>query len=331
MTSVGTREISWINHFAIPKSAKDASFVSESQNSPNAHVSLYKSFLDVVPYIPPADERFSRSTLWHWDLHSANVFVKGNRISSLIDWQKTWAGPLFLQYRRPKLVDYTGELVLDLPDDYEILEANEQHRIGEQLESSMVLCTYEMETEKINPLLSELLHLPYGQTRKETVHFATNTWDGDILPFRQCLIRIERWVKCSAENLTELLTYELSRHWSEFGFGDPCPIQFTEDEIQTHYRDGEGWNEWADFWDSVSGLINRDGWTSNETFGQAVELFTSLREQGLRGFSLKESGAFEIEARRGTKQDAPIARDTDVQADLDIGSAACIFALIMFP
>jgi hypothetical protein len=31
-------------------------------------------------------------------------------------------------------------------------------------------------------------------------------------------------------------------------------------------RDGEGWNEQADFWDRLEGFVARDGWTSNETY-----------------------------------------------------------------
>lgn len=194
MTAIADREIAWISSFAVPKQPKDIFLVSQAQNSPSTHISLYKRFLDIVPYLLPQEPRLTGSTLWHWDLHSANLFVKGNQITSLIDWQDTWAGPLFLQFRHPKIVDYNGQVLLRLPENYESLEGNEKARTRKQVEKSIVLYTYETETDKTNPLLSEIFRIPNGRTRRETVQFASDTWHGDILPFRQCLIRIERFV-----------------------------------------------------------------------------------------------------------------------------------------
>ena len=124
-------------------------------------------FLDIVPYIFPKNKDLAGAPLWHWDIHSANLFVEGNQITSLIDWQETWAGPLFLQFRHPKLVDYNGEVLLKLPESYEGLEeGDEKARIRRQVEKSIVLYTYETETEKINHLLSEILRMPYGRTNE---------------------------------------------------------------------------------------------------------------------------------------------------------------------
>jgi len=97
-------------------------------------------------------------------------------------------------------VDYNGEVLLRLPENYERLEeGDEKARIRKQVEKSIVLYTYETETEKTNPFLSEILRIHHGRTRRVTVEFAANTWDGDIIPFRQCLIRIERFVYSSLE------------------------------------------------------------------------------------------------------------------------------------
>ena len=176
---------------------------SNAQNSPEAHVDLYKKYLSISPYIFPKDERMTRSTLWHWDMHAPNIFVKDDRITSLIDWQSTWAGPLFLQYRYPKLVDYTGEVMLRLPENYKDMEKNEKSRIANQVERSLVQYLYEIETKKQNPLLTEVNAIPHGLTRRQTIEFADDTWDGDILPFRQCLIRLERFVlpKCYLQEM----------------------------------------------------------------------------------------------------------------------------------
>ncbi|KAJ8070008.1 hypothetical protein OCU04_000411 [Sclerotinia nivalis] len=95
----------------------------------------------------------------------------------------------------------------------------------------------------------------------------------------------------------ELSTCKIHRHWDELGLNTPCPIQFTEEELQAHYRDGEGWNERADFWDSLAGFVSRDGWTSNETYDQALEMFAELREEGLKNLTGKERADFEAQTR----------------------------------
>jgi hypothetical protein len=94
-----------------------------------------------------------------------------------------------------------------------------------------------------------------------------------------------------------LLTCKIHRYWDELGFNTPCPIHFTEEELQDHYKDGEGWNETADFWDSIAGLSTRDGWTSNETYDQAREMFAELREAGLKHLSGKQLESFEAQTR----------------------------------
>jgi len=176
LKAIASREIAWINNFAVPKPPNDIFITPKTQNSPNSHISLNKMFLRTIPYLLPQKENLSHPTLWHWDIHSGNVFVEGNRITSLIDWQDTWTGPLFLQFQHPKIVDFNGEVLLKLPANYESLEDGEEKtRVRRQVEKSIVLYTYETETDKTNPLLSEILRIMHGRTRREVVQFAGNT------------------------------------------------------------------------------------------------------------------------------------------------------------
>jgi hypothetical protein len=165
---------------------------SKAQISPGAHIALYEKYLDISRYILPKDERMTGSTLWHWDMHASNLFIKGDRVTSLIDWQSTWAGPLFLQYRYPKLVDYAGEVMLSLPEDYKNMEESDKVSVANHVERSLVQYFYELGSKKQNPLLAEINDIPHGTTRRQTIELAEDTWEGDILPFRQCLIRLER-------------------------------------------------------------------------------------------------------------------------------------------
>lgn len=112
---------------------------------------------------------------------------------TLIDWQDAWAGPLFVQARHPRFVYYNGELMLRLPEHYaKIKDKEEKEQVRRQVEKSILLRSYESNTKRCNPILHEIFHFPHGKTRRETIDFSTNTWDGDILPFRECLIRLTK-------------------------------------------------------------------------------------------------------------------------------------------
>lgn len=87
------------------------------------------------------------------------------------------------------------------------------------------------------------------------------------------------------------------------GFDVPCPIHFTEKDIQDNIRDGEGWNEQADFWDGLEGFVARDGWTSNETYKEALEMFAELREKGLNQMTGEERKDFEERTRWAKRND----------------------------
>lgn len=87
------------------------------------------------------------------------------------------------------------------------------------------------------------------------------------------------------------------------GYDVPCPIHFTEEDIQNHMRDGEGWNERANFWDAVAGLVARDGWTSNEMYEEAREMFARLREEGLKRMNGEEREEFERWTRWAERND----------------------------
>lgn len=134
-------------------------------------------------------------TLWHRDIRAPNIFVHQDRVAGLIDWQDTWVGPLFFQARQPRLVNYSGELMMKLPESYDALEdESEKRRLRSQVEKSNLLWKYETESKEKNPILHDRSQIKQSLTRRDAVDFAVNTWDEDIIPFRECLIRIARYV-----------------------------------------------------------------------------------------------------------------------------------------
>lgn len=81
------------------------------------------------------------------------------------------------------------------------------------------------------------------------------------------------------------------------GHAAACPIHFTEEDLQNHMRDAEGFNEQADFWDRLEGFIARNGWTSKERYEEALEMFAGIREEGLKRLTGEERLDFEKQSR----------------------------------
>lgn len=115
--------------------------------------------------------------------------------------------------------------------------------------------------------------------------------------------------------IRKLLICKICRHWDELGCNIACPIHFTEEELQAHYKDGEGWNERADFWDSIAGFVSRDGWTANETHDQALDMFAELREEGLKNLDGKEREDFEAQTKWAQRRSSPLQGDIKIQPD----------------
>ncbi|KAJ5138425.1 uncharacterized protein N7515_003273 [Penicillium bovifimosum] len=283
--SVGRRELEWIKNFAVPKPPSEAILISSAQNTPQAHLQLLEKYLKVAPALMDIDPVLSRPTLFHGDLHSSNLFVEDGHITAIIDWQGSWAGPLFLQAQPSPIVDFTGSILLQLPPNFKDMDPEQQAEIKQQVSKSTLYQLYLLETSQRNPLLAEAFHLDHGKTRRIPVEFAGNTWDDDIVSFREALINVERY-------------------WQELGIQGECPYHFTQDELRSHSVDSEGWNEVQDFFDSIEGLVKRDGWTYPDTFDAALNFFSELRERGLRNMTEEEKRAFDRETRWARKGDS---------------------------
>lgn len=192
MLSLAYREEAWIQQHATPKSEDDLLVTSATQNSPNSHISLLQKYLKVAPYLLPNDPAVVAPYIWHTDLHSGNIFVHDGKISSVIDWQGLWAAPLILQARHPRLVDYNGEVILKAPANFKHLDPAEKIRIRGCMSSSILLYLYEKQIAKEIPRLDKVLRFDHGRTRCDPILFVGDTWDDELLPLRESLIRLER-------------------------------------------------------------------------------------------------------------------------------------------
>ena len=86
-------------------------------------------------------------------------------------------------------------------------------------------------------------------------------------------------------------------HWDEINTDVPCPISFTDEELQSHIQDAEGWNERAEFWESLEGFVRRDGWTANDKYDRALEMFAKIRDQELQNLTGEDRREFEKQTR----------------------------------
>jgi hypothetical protein len=61
--------------------------ISGEQNIPAAPIQLLNKYSQGVPPLVDPEDCFTRSTLWHEDLHVFNLFVENDHITAVIDWQ----------------------------------------------------------------------------------------------------------------------------------------------------------------------------------------------------------------------------------------------------
>lgn len=98
-----------------------------------------------------------------------------------------------------------------------------------------------------------------------------------------------------------MLTRHNLSNWRLFRQDEECPFKFSQDELAAHREEGEGFNETADFWESISDLVTREGYVAKEDYEQALEMFRQLREQGLEVLSDDEKDRFERATRWATR------------------------------
>ncbi|KAK2762217.1 Phosphotransferase enzyme [Arachnomyces sp. PD_36] len=195
LESVAQREIDWIKAHADPKKENNNPwlYTSGQQTSPDAHISSLRKLLSAIPDIVPKDSELLSPRLWHPDFHAGNVYVDENgKISSIIDWQGACTMPLFIGANPPMLLDYSVEMMMELPDNFDELDEATKEQLRYQVAQSILIHSYESRTSSENPLMHKMMRYPQGQTLKQLEAFAGATWDNCLLPLQECLINMER-------------------------------------------------------------------------------------------------------------------------------------------
>ena len=112
--AVCDREQKWISSFARSQDLHSFRYYPPVVRDPSEHLKSLSRFKTAIPYIIPSKlPKLVQPTLWHHDMSLNNVFISSDElsegrivISSVLDWQNTWVGPLYVQARVPRMLSY---------------------------------------------------------------------------------------------------------------------------------------------------------------------------------------------------------------------------------
>ncbi|EFQ98054.1 phosphotransferase enzyme family protein [Nannizzia gypsea CBS 118893] len=270
LTAIAKREISLIQKLNIA-SSDDALPFWERVSTPSSsklHVKLLEQFISVLPYIIPPSA-ITQPVLMHQDLHFDNIFVDAtdpSKISGIIDWQATYASPIFMQARFPSIFDcddpYTwGAVQLALPQEFETLSLEEKKLAEDSLDRLRLKKFYELASRKMNPLLVKAMDAMRNDEYPTSFIFyivQQSAFDGPI-PLRELLIQVyEQWDQVARMD----------------GVIPACPISFTEEEIKQARQQAEEWGEsFGEFENFRASLLGEDGWVPHEQYEEAKREF----------------------------------------------------------
>ena len=196
LKSIANREIEWIQKYAKPVKGHPNPwlYTSAEYERPEAHIAALRKYLSAIPLIVPQDPELVSPRMWHPDFHAGNIYVQDGRVTSIIDWQGTWTTPAFIGANPPMMLDYTLEMLMELPENFKTLDEATQEQLRYQVSQSILIKSYETWTREKNPVMHKVMRLPHGQTLKQLEAFANASWDNCLYPLQECLICVERYV-----------------------------------------------------------------------------------------------------------------------------------------
>ncbi|RAH85138.1 hypothetical protein BO86DRAFT_386666 [Aspergillus japonicus CBS 114.51] len=266
--ALGRNEISWVKAHARPRMNYYRS--ASDPELPEDGLHLLRQYMKVAPFLVPSsnDEAASSNVLWHPDLHLDNVFVDPltHTITDIIDWQSACVAPLFYQSHVPRMFRHPGPVqegwaVPERPDNFDTLSAEDQENITNDHESQIIHKYYEALVYKRAPRHWAVLEQKTIPIVRKPAWLVTGVWENrDLFFLRQSLL--------SLVNLWEDL------------FQLPCPIAFTQKEIELHAEEetnidsiGQVLTLFRD-----QGVLPVDGMVDPKDYGVAVENSRKIKQ-----------------------------------------------------
>lgn len=261
LCALALKEEAWIGAHAKPNVHDDPFRAVAGAQTPAEHIAVLQQYRAIAPALVPTDARVTASVLWHPDLNPGNVFItEAGELTSVIDWQGAWAGPLYLQMNTPAFVAYTGpdlpsgaELPV-LPETFNRMHASRQEVVRKDHRAKMLHKLYE---------IKQLLPFKIGakETRVMPVRAAGRTWKDGILPLQLALLEVvTSWPSLSTPDV-------------------PCPLQFTRDDVQALVAKRDRYCEWHSLLDDLrlSFGMRLYGWVPPGEYGSKKELLGATR------------------------------------------------------
>lgn len=85
------------------------------------------------------------------------------------------------------------------------------------------------------------------------------------------------------------------------------PYEFSKEELDAQAKRGESFNSMQDFWDEIAWAIDRNGWTSNSTYRQALGILSEMGKLILKedGVDEKTRVQFQIWVNQAARLEEP--------------------------
>lgn len=268
--ALGINEKCWIRSNAQPRMNYYRSL--EDFEQPDDALALLAKYEKIASFLGPPSNHISarNNTLWHPDLHLDNIFIDpvSHKIIGIIDWQAATVAPMFYQsgvhraFRHYKHVRQ-GWVIPEKPAHYDALSPGEQKQIDKDLESETIHKYYELQTMRHVPLHWTVLQEPSFLKIKKPVWLVTGVWENkDLFFLRQSLIA-------------------LVAEWHEiFGHDVPCPIAFSQQELDEHAKEEENMDGVGQMLSLLQdqGVLPADGMVPPEDYQMAIENSRKYKE-----------------------------------------------------
>lgn len=258
------------------------------QSSKSAKIKALQCYFKVAKYLLPKNKATHSPVLWHPDLHADNIFVDPEdqkKITGIIDWQAAHIAPMFLQVRRPAILDFDGPIPESLkvpkpPDNFDQLNIEEKLQAKKLQEHQAMYMLYEIE------LLKQCKDAGYALRGRSTLVSQTTALvgslftDGEPVVLGYLMQIVDRWAEIVGKD-------------AEGRPLVPCPINFTEKERSQQREDQTKWEAGVQVMDEILGKLGAyngwDGFASHEDYNRMKRLVAEVREAFLREVTTNEA------------------------------------------
>ncbi|KAF3893940.1 hypothetical protein GTR04_3623 [Trichophyton interdigitale] len=238
----------------------------EAVNSPNEHIKHLNQYMEVASYLLDSDS--------HTELSCPLLRHP--------DWQHATLLPLLLATGHPPLFqspDQPPPRTLEkpsLPDNYQSLDLEQKSQADELYRRRTLFYIYMAFNGGLNKKHLSGMKDPRVLLSQHLVERAEKQWSGDVFSLKGALIRIyENW-------------HLFNAHLSE---PVPCPISFTQSEIDAYYEQEPTWfemNGLVEYWKSELGGLGDDGWVKTEAYEDTLKKNMELKQVLLEGSDTPE-------------------------------------------